>query len=99
LIQINHLRNYQAPTLPDSAPFDAIHVGAAAASFPQALALQLKVGGVLIVPVGPQQGAQTLCKVEKISDKHPDHFDASDYRFQELLGVRYVPLIQEPPSS
>lgn len=92
--------------LPEAAPFDAIHVGAAAHAFPAVLAQQLKVGGVLIVPIGPQMGTQALYKVERIKDssasssskKKDASFDASDYRLTELLGVRYVPLVDRPPS-
>ena len=76
--------------LPSAAPFDAIHVGAAASDFPEALLMQLKVGGVLIIPVGPDGGAQVLYRVEKVAD-HPV-FDKKDFIFTELLGVRYVPL-------
>jgi len=77
--------------LPSKAPFDAIHVGAAADSFPKALMMQLKVGGVLIVPEGPDGGAQVLYRIEKIKES-PD-FHKSDFDFHELLGVRYVPLL------
>ena len=34
---------------PEAAPFDVIHVGAAADGFPEALAAQLKLGGTLVV--------------------------------------------------
>ncbi|GKY93667.1 hypothetical protein MPSEU_000334100 [Mayamaea pseudoterrestris] len=89
--------------LPNEAPFDAIHVGAAAEELPTALAMQLKVGGVLIVPVGPQGEAQVLYKVERVKQQHeydareePDGaFDPSDYRIKQLLGVQYVPLVKE----
>jgi len=37
---------------PDAAPFDAIHVGAAAPKIPDALMQQLKVGGKMVIPVG-----------------------------------------------
>lgn len=49
--------------LPEEAPFDAIHVGASAADFPRTLAAQLKPGGVMIVPVGPQSGTQVRAKM------------------------------------
>lgn len=77
--------------LPAHSPFDAIHVGAAAADFPRPLLEQLKVGGVLIIPVGPQSGVQNLYRVERIGDG----FTQNDFRIQELLGVRYVPLVQQ----
>jgi protein-L-isoaspartate(D-aspartate) O-methyltransferase len=59
--------------LPSQAPFDAIHVGAAAYSFPKDLMVQLKEGGVLIVPVGPDGGAQTLYHIEKLKDRSDFH--------------------------
>ena len=79
--------------LPEASPFDAIHVGAAAAEFPRALLEQLKVGGVLIIPVGPEGGIQNLYRVERLSDG----FTQEDFRITELLGVRYVPLVQKKP--
>lgn len=83
--------------LPSAAPFDAIHVGAAAGDFPTTLATQLKVGGVLIVPIGPNGGAQSLYKIERTGgDPSKRDFRQADYRIRELLGVRYVPLIQGP---
>jgi protein-L-isoaspartate(D-aspartate) O-methyltransferase len=81
--------------LPDASPFDVIHVGAAAAEFPRALLQQLKVGGVLIIPVGPDGGVQNLYRVERLSDG----FTQEDFRITELLGVRYVPLVQQPPQQ
>ena len=82
--------------LPDVAPFDAIHVGAAAAEFPRPLLEQLTVGGVLIIPVGPENGAQSLYRAERLNDGDSQ----DDFRITELLGVRYVPLIQpQPPST
>lgn len=78
--------------LVEESPFDAIHVGAAAAEFPRALLEQLKVGGVLIIPVGPENGAQNLYRVERLNDG----YTKDDFKITELLGVRYVPLVQQP---
>ena len=47
------------------APYDCIHVGAAAATLPQALVQQLKPGGKMIIPLGPEGGKQTLDLVEE----------------------------------
>jgi len=50
---------------PEHAPFDAIIVTAAPDHLPQPLANQLKEGGRLIIPIGPQGSFQTLWLFEK----------------------------------
>lgn len=68
------------------APYDAIHVGAAAAKIPQALIEQLAPGGRLVIPVG-QENFQELLVLDKTIDGHLN--DNS-----EGLQVRFVPLIE-----
>ena len=70
--------------LPDSGPYDAIHVGAAAPSVPPALVKQLKKGGRMIIPVGPEHGSQFLMQVDKAGD--------GTVKQSRMMGVRYVPL-------
>jgi len=73
------------------APFHAIHVGAAAETFPTKLMMQLwPSGGVMIIPVGPEGGVQTLYRVERL--KESSNFTEKDFSIKRLLGVRYVPL-------
>lgn len=47
----------------EKGPYDAIHVGAAAETIPEDLVSQLKVGGRMVVPVGPQSSSQMLVQV------------------------------------
>mmetsp|Transcript_22093 Transcript_22093/g.27894 ORF Transcript_22093/g.27894 Transcript_22093/m.27894 type:complete len:218 (-) Transcript_22093:213-866(-) len=79
--------------LPNEGPFHAIHVGAAADDFPVDLLMQLYPdGGVMVIPVGPVNGIQNLYRVERLRES--DEFRREDFHFHNLLGVRYVPLVQ-----
>jgi protein-L-isoaspartate(D-aspartate) O-methyltransferase len=64
--------------------FDRIIVTAAMERIPEALLERLDPGGILIAPVGPHQGTQTLVRVTRT--------DAGFDR-KELVDVRFVPAL------
>jgi protein-L-isoaspartate(D-aspartate) O-methyltransferase len=71
----------------EQAPFDKIIVTAAArAKPPQKLFDQLKVGGVMVIPVG-ESGEQVLRRYKKESD--------DTFAIKDLMAVRFVPLLPD----
>lgn len=73
---------------PEAAPYDRIIVTAAAPELPLRLVEQLRDGGVMIVPVGPERRDQRLVRVHRTGETH---------RVEELAEVRFVPLIRGLP--
>lgn len=71
--------------LPDQAPFDRILVTAAAEDPPGPLLDQLRVGGIMVVPVGQSDAVQSLIKVTRTE---------AGFDYEELLPVRFVPLVE-----
>jgi protein-L-isoaspartate(D-aspartate) O-methyltransferase len=71
--------------LPDQAPFDRILVTAAAEDPPGPLLAQLKIGGIMVLPVGQSDTVQSLIRVTR----HEGGFD-----YDELRPVRFVPLVE-----
>ena len=69
---------------PEQAPFDRIVVTAAGEDVPDALLKQVRIGGVIVAPVGPADGIQKLLRMERTEEG----FDQ-----RELADVRFVPLI------
>ena len=71
--------------LPDQAPFDRILLTAAAEDPPGTLLQQLRVGGIMVLPVGQSDTVQSLIRVTR----HDSGFD-----YEELRPVRFVPLLE-----
>lgn len=69
----------------EQAPFDRIIVTAAAEDPPGPLLAQLKMGGIMVVPVGQSDTVQSLIKVQKTED---------GLEYSELRPVRFVPLLE-----
>jgi protein-L-isoaspartate(D-aspartate) O-methyltransferase len=65
-------------------PFDRIIITAAMVQIPENLIARLEMGGVLIAPVGPHNGLQTLVRVVKTP---------SGIEQKELVDVRFVPAL------
>ncbi|MGE0233319.1 MAG: protein-L-isoaspartate(D-aspartate) O-methyltransferase [Flavobacteriaceae bacterium] len=70
---------------PPQAPFDRIIVTAAAAEMPQELAGQLKPGGVMVLPIGPDNEVQRLVRLVMRDD--------GTLAEETLMHVRFVPLV------
>ena len=70
--------------LEQQAPFDRIIVTAASDDPPASLLSQLKIGGIMIIPVGQSDNMQKLIKVTKTD---------GGYEYQDLQPVRFVPLV------
>ena len=71
--------------LPEQAPFDRIMVTAAAEDPPGPLLSQLKVGGIMVVPVGQSDAVQTLIRVTRTE---------TGFAYDEMRQVRFVPLVE-----
>ena len=71
--------------LPEQAPFDRIIVTAAAEDAPGPLLAQLKVGGIMVLPVGQSDAVQSMIKVVRTED---------GYEYEEIRPVRFVPLVE-----
>ena len=71
--------------LPDQAPFDRILVTAAAEDPPSPLMEQLKVGGIMVLPVGQSDTFQNLIRVTRTEN---------GYDYDDIRDVRFVPLVE-----
>ena len=69
---------------PQQAPFDRIIVTAAAKTMPVDLVEQLKVGGIMVLPLENEYGDQELVRVTRHEE---------DCEVEILLPVRFVPLV------
>jgi len=69
---------------PEKGPYDRVIVTAAGETVPEALWKQVRLGGVLVMPVGPADGVQKLMRYERGED---------GYTGKALGEVRFVPLI------
>jgi protein-L-isoaspartate(D-aspartate) O-methyltransferase len=71
--------------LGEFAPFDKIIVTAGASEVPPALKQQLKIGGILVIPVG-NDSHQKMLKITRLNE--------TDYQEEVLNDFRFVPLLK-----
>lgn len=71
---------------PEFAPFDAILVTAAPETIPEPLIEQLRPGGRMVIPVGPEHSIQSLQVLEKTED---------GAHVTDVMPVRFVPFLNE----
>ena len=69
---------------PEAAPFDKIIVTAAGEVLPEPLLAQVAEGGIIVAPIGPQDGVQRLMRMVRTG---------SGVKAASLGDVRFVPLI------
>lgn len=69
----------------EQAPFDRILLTAAAEDPPGPLLAQLRVGGIMVLPVGQSDAVQSLIRVTRLE---------TGYDYDELRAVRFVPLLE-----
>ena len=70
--------------LPEFAPFDKILVTAGAPEVPPALLAQLKIGGIMVIPVGVD--GQTMLRITKTGE--------SDFKTDKFGAFKFVPLLK-----
>lgn len=71
--------------LPEQAPFDRILVTAAAEDPPGPLLAQMRIGAIMVLPVGQSDTVQSLIRVRRTE---------TGFEYEELRAVRFVPLVE-----
>lgn len=88
-LRLDRIRSYLrdgSKGLPEMAPYDRILATAGAAAVPPQLREQLKIGGIMVIPVGPDGAEQTMLKIRRISE---------DQWTEEALGAcQFVPFLE-----
>jgi protein-L-isoaspartate(D-aspartate) O-methyltransferase len=72
----------------EKGPFDGIIVTAGAEAIPEPLVDQLKEGGRMIIPIGPNKGVRQLVQIDKKKGK---------IKKKNLMAVRFVPFTRNKP--
>jgi protein-L-isoaspartate(D-aspartate) O-methyltransferase len=72
---------------PEHAPYDAVVAAAGGPDVPSALRDQLKVGGRLVIPIGPTPREQKLIRETKVAPRKMSRTDLGSVRFVPLVGA------------
>ena len=75
--------------LPEMAPYDGIIVTAGAPTIPNELIKQLKINGILIIPVGKGK-TQTMVKLIKTSESKVIQKEYKQFSFVPLRGEKGI---------
>ena len=70
-----------------NAPYDKIIVTAGAPLVPEILLKQLKIGGILVIPVGDEK-SQKMITVLRVSENDFERFVLDTFRFVPLVGEK-----------
>ena len=85
LNNITAMRSDGSRGVPAQAPFDRILLTAAAEDPPAPILDQLKINGIMVLPVGQSDTVQTMIKITKTED---------GLTYHDMGEVRFVPLIE-----
>ena len=87
-LQLNNITSFWgdgSQGVVEQQPFDRIIVTAAAEDPPPTLLNQLKIGGIMVIPVGQSDEIQKLIRVERTE---------KNFKYEDLCDVRFVPLLE-----
>jgi protein-L-isoaspartate(D-aspartate) O-methyltransferase len=71
--------------IPEHGPYDKILVTAGAPFVPEVLLKQLKVGGILVIPVGNEK-SQKMVTIIRMNETDYERFELDTFRFVPLVG-------------
>ena len=71
--------------IPEHAPYDKILVTAGAPFVPDVMLKQLRIGGLLVIPVGSEK-EQKMVTILRVGEQEYERFELDTFRFVPLVG-------------
>ena len=71
--------------IPEHAPYDKIIVTAGAPFVPEVMLQQLKLGGLLVIPVGDEK-SQKMVTILRVGENDFERIELDTFRFVPLVG-------------